>query len=67
MKKKPTINSLDASTVVIRELEVFGFKPLVEGGHDGRGVVRVLQAQSMTQFMDRYQENIVTFRETQTK
>lgn len=60
--EQPTVDRLDASAVVIRELEVFRFKPLVEGGHDGRGVVGVLQTQSMTQLMDGHQENIVTFR-----
>lgn len=63
----PTIDCLDSSTVVVRELKVFSVKPLVEGGHDGRGVVGVLQAQSMTQLMDGYQENIITFRETERK
>lgn len=65
--EQPTINGLDASTVVIRELKVFGFEPLVEGGHDGRGVVGVLKTQSMTQLVDGYQENVVTFRESKRK
>lgn len=55
-----TVDSLDASAVVVWELEVFSVKPLVEGGHDGRGVVGVLQAQSVTQLMDGHQKNIIT-------
>lgn len=60
--EQPTVDCLDASAVVIWELEIFRVKPLVEGGHDGRGVVGVLQTQSMTQLMDGHQENIITFR-----
>lgn len=59
---QPTIDCLDAPTVVVWELEVFGIKPLVEGGHDGRGVIGVLQTQSVTQLMDSHQENIIAFR-----
>lgn len=59
----PTVDRLDSSAVVIRELKVFGFKPLVERGHDGGGIVGVLQTQSMTQLMHGYQENIITSRE----
>lgn len=60
MGQQLTVDSLDASAVVVWQLEVFGVKPLVEGGHDGRGVVGVLQAQSVTQLMDGHQKNIVT-------
>lgn len=56
-----TVNGLDASTVIIWKLEVFGVEPLIEGGHDGRRVIRVLQAQSVTQLMHRDQENIISF------
>lgn len=63
--KQLTIDCLDASTVVIWELKVFSVKPLVEWGHDGGGVIGVLQTQSMTQLMDGYQENIITFKETE--
>lgn len=59
--EQPTVDCLDASAVVVWELEVFRVKPLVKGGHDGRGVIRVLQTQSMTQLMDSHQENIITF------
>lgn len=59
----PTIDCLDASAVVVWELEVFCFKPLVEGGHDGGGVVGVLQTQSMTQLVHSHQEDIITFRQ----
>lgn len=58
---QPTVDGLDASAVVVGELEVFSVKPLIEGGHDGRGAVGVLQTQSMTQLMDGYQENIISF------
>lgn len=58
---QPTVDCLDASAVIVWELEVFRLKPLVEGSHDGRGVVRVLQAQSMTELMDGHQKDIVTF------
>lgn len=66
MSKSPrrthfTIDCLDASAVVVGELEVFGVKPLVEGRHDGRGAVGVLQAQRMAQLVDGNQENIVPF------
>jgi len=65
--KLPTINSLDSHAVIIRKLEVFCFKPLVKGGHDGRRVVGVLQTQCVTQLMDCYQENVITFEEKKTK
>lgn len=63
LMKLPTINGLDASAVIVWKLEVFCIKPLVERSHDGRRVVRMFQTQSMTQLMDRYQENIISFRE----
>lgn len=61
--EQPTIDCLDAPAVVVWELEVFGIKPLIKGGHDGRGVIGVLQTQSVTQLMDSHQENIIAFRE----
>ena len=64
---QPTVDGLDASAVVVGQLEVFSVKPLIEGGHDGRGVVGVLQTQSVTQLMDGYQENIITFDERKRK
>lgn len=66
-QEEPTVDRLDASAVVVGQLEVFGVKPLVEGGHDGRGVVGVLKTQSMTQLMDGYQENIITLRKRETE
>lgn len=56
-----TVDCLDASAVIVWELEGVRVKPLVEGSHDGRGVVRVLQAQSVTQLMDGHQKDIITF------
>ena len=67
LRDQPTVDGLDASAVVIGELEVFSIKPLVEGGHDGRGVVGVLQTQSVAQLMDGHQENIITFNERKRK
>ncbi|TNN71973.1 hypothetical protein EYF80_017761 [Liparis tanakae] len=63
-KQQLTVDRLDASAVVVRDLEVFRLKPLVEGRHDGRGVVGVLQTQSVTQLVDRHQEHVVAFGET---
>lgn len=56
-----TVDRLDASAVIVWELEGFRVKPLVEGSHDGRGVVGVLQAQSVTELMDGHQKDIITF------
>lgn len=56
-----TVDGLDASAVIVRELEGLRVKPLVEGSHDGRGVVRVLQAQSVTKLVHGHQKDIVTF------
>lgn len=41
--EQPTVDCLDAPAVVVWELEVFSLEPLVEGSHDGGGVVGVLQ------------------------
>lgn len=57
-----TINLLDAQKVVHGQFEVVRVHVLVEGSHDGRGVVGVLQAQRMAELVDRYQEQIVTLR-----
>lgn len=37
-----TVDLLDAPQVVVRQLEVVRLHPLVEGSHDGQGVVGVL-------------------------
>lgn len=57
-----TINLLDAQKVVHGQFEVVRVHVLVEGSHDGRGVVGVLQAQRVAELVDRYQEQIVTLR-----
>lgn len=51
-EETPTVDRLDASPIVIWKMEVLGLEPLVEGGHDGRGVVGVLQTQSVAQLVD---------------
>lgn len=60
---KLTVKLLDASAIVVRKLEVFRFHPLVEGSHDGRRVVGVLQAQSVAQLVHSHQENVVPWRQ----
>lgn len=62
MGEQPTVDCLDASAVVVWQLEVFSIEPLVEGGHDGRRVIGMLQSQSVTQLVDGHQKNIITFR-----
>lgn len=59
-RAKLTINLLDSQQVVHGQFEVVGVHVLVEGSHDGRGVVGVLQAQRVAKFMHRYQEQVVT-------
>ena len=58
-----TVNLLDAQQVVHGQLEVVRVHVLVKGGHDGRGVVGVLQTERMAEFVDRYQEQIVTWKQ----
>jgi len=67
MKKKHTIKFLYASAVVVRKYEVLCVHPLVEGSHDGWGVIGVLKTQSMTQFMHRNEEDVVTWNSGNTK
>ena len=55
-----TVYGLYPPAVVVRELEVLGVHPLVEGSHDGQRVVGVLQAQGVAQLVDRHQEHVVT-------
>lgn len=62
-----TINCLDSSAVIIGELEVLRVEPLIEGGHDGGGVVGVLQTQSVSKLVDGDQENIIAFKEKNRK
>lgn len=58
-----TINLLDASAIIFRKLEVFRVHPLIEGSHDGRGVIGVLQTQRMPKFMHRYKEDVITWKD----
>ena len=63
LERKPrgrTINLLDAQQVVDGQLEVVGVHVLVERSHDGRGIVGVFEAQSVTELVDGHQEQIVT-------
>ena len=57
-----TVDLLNALQVVQRQPEVVRVHVLVEGGHDGAGVVGVLQAQGVTQLVDRHQEQVVPYR-----
>lgn len=58
-----TINLLDSQQVIHGQFEVVGVHVLVEGSHDGRGVIGVLKAQRVAKFMHRHQEQIVTFKQ----
>ena len=58
--ERRTINLLDALQVVHGQFEVVSVHVLVERSHDGRGIIGVLEAQSVTELVDRYQEQIVT-------
>lgn len=57
-----TINLLDAQKVVHGQLEVVRVHVLVEGSHDGRGVIGVFQAQRMAELVDGNQEQIIALR-----
>ena len=57
---RPTVDLLDSPEVVLRQLEVVRLHPLVEGSHDGQGVVGVFQAQGVAQLVDCHQEQVVT-------
>lgn len=63
--QRVTIDLLYALSVVVRKLEVIRLHPLVEGSHDGQGVTGVLQAQSVAQLMDRHQEQVITWINTE--
>lgn len=53
-----TVELLDAFDVILRKSEVFGVS--VNGGHQGSGVLRVLQAKGVTKLMGCHQEQTVT-------
>lgn len=55
-----TINLLDAKQVVHGQFEVVGVHVLVEGSHDGGGIVGVFEAQGVAKLVDGYQEQVVT-------
>lgn len=57
-----TVDLLDALQVVQRQLEVLRVHVLIEGSHDGAGIIGVLQTQSVTQLMDRHQEQVIPCR-----
>lgn len=63
--QKVTVDLLYALSVVVRKLEVIRLHPLVEGSHDGQGVTGVLQAQGVAQLMDRHQEQVITWINTE--
>ena len=58
-----TVDLLDALEIILRQLEVVCLHVLVEGRHDGTGVVGVLQPQCMAQLVHRHQEEVVPCRE----
>lgn len=51
---------LYASDVILMEREVLCVDPLVDRSHCGSGVIRMLQTQSVTELMNRNQEQIYT-------
>lgn len=55
-----TVYVLNSSDVIFVQSEVVGVNPLVKRSHDGAGIVRMLQAEGMTQFMDGHQEQVYT-------
>ncbi len=55
-----TINLLDAQEIVHGKFEVVSVHVLVEWSHDGRGVVRVFEAQCVAELVDCDQEQIIT-------
>lgn len=54
-----TVDLLDALEIILRQLEVVCLHVLVEGCHDGAGVVGVLQSQRVAQLMHGHQEEVV--------
>lgn len=57
-----TVDLLDALEIVLRQLEVVRLHVLVEGRHDGAGVVGVLEAQGVAQLMHSHQEEVIPCR-----
>lgn len=55
-----TIDLLDALEIVLGQLEVVRLHVLVEGCHDGAGVVGVLQSERVAQLMHSHQEEVVS-------
>lgn len=54
-----TVDLLDALEIILRQLEVVCLHVLVEGCHDGTGVVGVLQPQRVAQLMHSHQEEVI--------
>lgn len=61
-KTRLTIYALHPLDVVLVQREVVRVHPPVQRRHDGAGVIRMLQTQSVTQLVDRHQEEIHTCR-----
>ena len=57
-----TVDLLDALEIVLRQLEVVRLHVLVEGRHDGAGVVGVLEAQRVAQLVHGHQEEVIPCR-----
>lgn len=54
-----TVDLLDALEIILRQFEVVCLHVLVEGRHDGTGVVGVLQSQRMAQLVHSHQEEVI--------
>lgn len=54
-----TIDLLDALEIILRQFEVVCLHVLVEGRHDGAGVIGVLQSQRVAQLMHSHQEEVI--------
>lgn len=56
-----TIDLLNPSPVVFRQLKVLSFHPLVKWSHDSHRIVGVFQTQSMTQLVNSDQKQVITW------
>jgi len=62
-----TIYVLYSSDVVVMQCEVLYVNPLVKRSHRSTGVIRVLQTQSMSELMNRNQEEVNTYETSETR
>lgn len=62
MCSRLTVYALHPLDVVLVQREVVRVHPPVQRRHNGAGVVRMLQTQSVTQLVDRDQEEVYTCR-----